>query len=340
MSKLLLEVLNGKLSDIPPIWLMRQAGRYLPEYRTVREKMGNFLDLCYSPKAASEVTLQPIRRFDFDAAIIFSDILVIADSLGLAVEFEENTGPVVETLENESELSKLKLDDKNEKLLRVYEAISMTRNSLPSNKSLIGFIGGSWTIAAYIFSNNELKDKFEPSLLAAFNTPDFVEKLIAIIAEQSANHLINQIEAGCDVVQIFESWAGLLPEEEFERFIIKPTKYIISKIKAKYPNVPIIGFPRAAGYLYGKYISETGIDAVSIDYNVPLSQMKLFQQDSIVQGNMHPLILFSSKEKIREEVLRIKDNLRGKPYIFNLGHGILPKTPIENVEYMIECVMG
>ena len=169
---------------------------------------------------------------------------------------------------------------------------------------------------------------------------DFVEKLIAIIAEQSANHLINQIEAGCDVVQIFESWAGLLPEEEFERFIVKPTKYIISKVKAKYPNVPIIGFPRASGHLYGKYISETGIDAVSIDYNVPLAQMKLFQQDSIVQGNMHPLILFSSKEKISEEVLRIKDNLRGKPYIFNLGHGILPKTPIENVEYMIQCVRG
>ena len=338
MSKLFLEVLNKKISDIPPIWLMRQAGRYLPEYRAVREKMGDFLDLCYNPKAASEVTLQPIRRFDFDSAIIFSDILVIPHSLGLKVEFQENIGPIVEKLENESQLSKIKIDSNNEKLMRVYEAINITKASLPLNKPLIGFVGGPWTIAAYIFSDNRLKDKFEPALLMAFQNPDFIEKVIQIITEQSINHLIGQIEAGCDVVQIFESWAGLLPEEEFEKFVIKPTKYLISKVKARYPNIKIIGFPRASGHLYRQYITQTGIDAVSVDYNVPLDQMKLFQEDCVVQGNLHPLILFSSKNKIREEVLRIKNSLNGKPYIFNLGHGILPKTPIENVQYMIDCV--
>jgi uroporphyrinogen decarboxylase len=344
MAKLFFETLDNKISSvmdfIPPIWLMRQAGRYLPEYLEVRAKMGNFLDLCYSPKFASEVTLQPIKRFDFDAAIIFSDILVIADSLGIKVDFEENIGPIVENIANEQEISKLKLDDQNEKLLKVYEAINLTRASLPQNKSLIGFAGGAWTVASYIFANNDLKDKFEPACLIAFQNPDFVEKLIEIIAEQTASHLINQIDAGCDVVQIFESWAGLLPEAEFERFIIKPTKYITSKVKSKFPNVKIIGFPRASGYLYERYIRETGIDAVSIDQYVPLEQMRKFQNEVVVQGNLSPLVLFSTKEKIKEEVLKIKNALSGKPYIFNLGHGILPKTPIENVEYMIESVRG
>ena len=337
MSKLVSNILKGQISKIPPIWIMRQAGRYLPEYREVRSNMNGFLDLCYNPKMASKVTLQPIDRFDFDAAIIFSDILVIPHSLGLNLEFKEGEGPVISGF---SKISDLKITNKNDNLQKIYEAVSETRSKLSSEKSLIGFAGGPWTICCYIFANNKLKDKFEPALIKAFNEPDLLSDVIDIISEQTYTHLVNKIKAGCDVIKIFESWAGLLSEDLFEKFIIKPTKYIISRIKAEYPEIPVIGFPRLSGYLYDRYINETGIDAVSVDYNVPLNEMKRFQEKIPVQGNLHPLLLFSNKDKISKEVRKIKEALDGKPYIFNLGHGILPKTPIENVEHMIKCVRG
>ena len=321
---------------VPPVWIMRQAGRYLPEYQITRQKAGGFLNLCYTPTLAAEVTMQPITRFDLDAAIIFSDILVVADGLGIKVHFEENIGPIVQNINSEQEL--LGLKPCQEKLNKVYEAISLTRSLLSKDKSLIGFSGGPLTIASYIFSDVKKKDKFEKAILHSLGRSELLKKLIYIIAEKTSEHLISQIEAGCDVIQIFESCAGIVVPELFEEYIIEPTKYIINKVREKYPQTPIIGFPRESGFLYEEYIKQTQVNAVSIDYNVPLYKMKELQNIIPVQGNMHPLILFSNKEVIKEEVEKRKSLFGSKSYIFNLGHGILPQTPIQNVEYMLECL--
>jgi uroporphyrinogen decarboxylase len=319
----------------PPIWLMRQAGRYLPEYLEVRKSLNSFLDLCYNPKMAAKVTMQPIERFDFDAAIIFSDILVVLDILGLKVDFQENIGPIVEKI---TSAESLKIDKNLDKSLKVCEAIGEVKNLLPKNKPLIGFVGGPWTVINYIFADHSKKEKFEPLQRVIFENPDQIDEILKIVTEQTIIHLNNQIKAGVDAIQIFESWSGLLPEIEFSKYVIEPTKYIIENIKANYPDIPIIGFPKGAGYLYDQYINSLKIDIIGVDQFIPLGIMKQWQNKLVVQGNLNPLVLFASKDKIRAEVERIKDNLSAGPYIFNLGHGILPKTPIENVEYMIKII--
>ena len=335
-------VFQKESTTTPPIWIMRQAGRYLEEYKKIRKLAGSFLDLCYDPEMASEVTLQPIRRFDFDSAIIFSDILVVPNILGLDVQFQENEGPVVERITEKNDLKKLQLTNDHKNLLKVYEAIALTRSRLDKSKSLIGFAGAPWTVATYILEGRG-KHQFVFSKKVAYSDPEFLDELIEIIKNQTIIHLKSQINAGADVIQIFDSWAGVLGEEDFERFVINPTRDIVKEVKAEYPDVPIIGFPRGAGYLYEKYAKETGVNGMSIDQNIPVNIMKNLGKNVVIQGNLDPVILLSDKSVIKKHVDSILNKMKDengnyKNFIFNLGHGILPETPIENVSFLIDCV--
>lgn len=317
---------------------MRQAGRYLPEYQLIRKQQKSFLDLCYNKDLITEITLQPIKRFNFDAAIIFSDILVIPHALGLNVTFIENIGPIVQKISSPEDLKLLHPLD-NSKLQPVYEGISLVRSKLPSDKVLIGFTGAVFTLLTYIIEGRGgYKTNFEETKLSIFNKKTLIDELILILEEAVITHIINQIEAGVDLIQIFDSWAGILAEEEYFEYVIKPTKRIVASVKNKYPHIKIIGFPRLSGKLYHNYIEETKIDCISLDPLVSLSDAALMQQKVIVQGNLDPLILLSNKEIIKLKVTNICEALGKGNFIFNLGHGILPSTPIENVEYLIELV--
>lgn len=331
---LFLKTLSGKTEKKIPVWFMRQAGRYLPEYMEVRNSTSNFLEFCYTPSKAAEVTLQPIRRFDFDAAIIFSDILVIPDALGMDVKFVKNEGPVLEAIKEQSDIKKLKF---NEDFLNpVYEAISLTRDKLPKDKSLIGFSGAPWTLATYMIEGGGSKDYFATKKFSYQNEDDF-SNLIDILSDSVTKHLINQINAGADALQIFDSWSGVLTEYQFEKWVIKPAAKIISEIKKQFPDVPVIGFPKGAGVFYKKYAEVTGINAISFDQNMPCGWIK----DNInitVQGNLDPIALAFSKEKALDSTKKIIETFKDKPFIFNLGHGIIPQTPIENVEEVVKFV--
>lgn len=323
---------------VPPIWIMRQAGRYLPEYLKTRSEAGSFLDLCYNPEKAAEVTLQPIKRFDLDAAIIFSDILTIPHSLGLDVSFEKDMGPKVEVIDSMQGLDKLKIDDNNAKLNKVYEAISIVRSNLSKDKALIGFVGAPWTVATYILEGRGKHD-FSKSKLIAWNDPIFLKKLIEIITQQSIIHILGQIKAGANIIQIFDSWAGVLGELDYRKYVIDPTIKIVKAVKEFYPEVPIIGFPKGSGYMYEEYISKTAIDGVGVDYTIPLRKMGDFTKMGVVaQGNLDPVVLLGNKEAIAKRVELILSEMKGKRFIFNLGHGILPETKIKNVEFLIELV--
>lgn len=333
---MLLETLDGKLGR-PPIWLMRQAGRYLPEYKKIREKCGSFLNLCYSPEDAAEVTLQPIRRFEFDAAIIFSDILVIPHSLGLELDFLQGEGPKLERITNSSELGKLKLSTSNFQFEKTWETVARVREKLPAKTALIGFAGAPWTVATYILEGQG-KTGFEFCKNSIKNDVNFVKNLLEIITEQTIYYLIGQIKAGAEVIQIFDSWAGILNEfENREEFIVQPVKKIVEKLKKEYPKIPVICFPKGINYLED-YLKKISPQAISIGPDVSMIEAKELQKFAVVQGNLDPKILLSSKEKIKKETENILSNLMGKNFIFNLGHGILPETPIENVEFLVHLV--
>lgn len=336
MLKKFLTTFTGSYHEIPPVWIMRQAGRYLPEYRKVRESSGSFLDLCYNPSKAAEVTLQPIDRFGFDAAIIFSDILIVPHSLGLDVHFEQGEGPRVERVLEAKDLGKLKINPAEEKLQKVYEAIAIVKSTLPEDKALIGFVGGAWTVATYMLEGRGKHD-FTYSRKVAFSDPKFLHNLIDIITEQTIHHILGQIRAGAEVIQIFDSWAGVLSGQEYEEFVIKPAAKMIKEIKKHYPDVPVIGFPRGSGYLYEKYMELTGIDGIGVDQSIPVSVMASWGNNIVVQGNMDPVVLLSGKEAIARKVDEIIKN-RPKKFIFNLGHGILPETPVENVEFLVDYI--
>jgi uroporphyrinogen decarboxylase len=339
MQKKLLSVLTEKRCfKQPPIWLMRQAGRYLPEYKEVRNQIKSFLDLCYNPTLAAKVTLQPIERFDFDAAIIFSDILVIADSLSGKVDFIEGKGPQLEIISEEADLKKLKINYNCSKLAKTSETLSIVKNKLSSDKTLIGFAGAPWTVAAYMLEGSS-KNDFQLAKKKCFNQRNMVKSLINIITEITIKYLKDQIKAGADVVQIFDSWAGILSDEDYNEFIIEPTKFIVQEIKKDYPNTPIIGFPRNSYFLYKDYAHNTGVNGMSVDYNLPLDIAKELQNIVPIQGNLDPIVLLANdKSFIKERIEKILYNLIDKPFIFNLGHGILPETPIENVELLIKTV--
>ncbi|MDX2050159.1 MAG: uroporphyrinogen decarboxylase [Rickettsiaceae bacterium] len=335
--KLLLDVFRQNSKKVP-IWLMRQAGRYLPEYREIRKKAGSFLDLCYNPELATAVTLQPIDRFDFDAAIIFSDILVIPHILGLDVEFTEGEGPRVETVKSPSDIKKLKVKhiEYSDKINRVCEAIALTKTKLNKEKTLIGFAGGPWTVATYIIS--EKKHDFDYCRKIALENGDMINGLIEILTEQTIIYLKEQINAGAEVIQLFESWAGILNEEEFERFVIKPTQKIVKSLRDYNPNIPIIGFPKGAGLLYEKYGELIDLDCIGLDYLVPFEIGKKIKQKKIIQGNLDPQVLLLTKDKIEYKMNQIMSNFSSGNFIFNLGHGINKETPIENVEYLVDYV--
>ncbi|WP_407511933.1 uroporphyrinogen decarboxylase [Wolbachia endosymbiont of Trichogramma kaykai] len=314
-----------------PIWLMRQAGRSLPEYRKAVKNMNNFMEICYSTNLVTELTLQPITRFDMDAAIIFSDILIIADILGCNVNFTRGVGPIIRTIESAKELKSLQGIESN--TLPILNAIKEVRSQLPEEKSLIGFAGGPWTVVSYIIEGGGSKT-FSKVLNFC---PLALEEIIKKITEATIIYLIKQIESGADVIQLFDSNAGVLKGKLFERYIIKPTKEIVSAIKSRFPNFPIIGFPRSAENLYTDYCEQTGVSAVSIDYNVPIEWAKENLKIPL-QGNLNPSLLAYNKSEAIEEAKRIIDCFRGLPFIFNLGHGVLPDTPVENIAELVDLV--
>ena len=334
----MINVLHGIDTKQVPIWLMRQAGRYLKEYRQIRKNAGSFLDICYSPKLAKEITLQPIHRFNFDAAIIFSDILVIPDALGQPVDFKPGLGPVLEPIRSGSSLANLKLDQLKNHLAPVYEAVSGVRSELAENKSLIGFAGAPWTIATYMVEGGTSRD-FVNTKLWAYAAPDEFNNLIEILVLAITEHLISQVKGGADILQIFDSWAGLLPEQAFERWCVGPIKKIVRGVLKEFPEIPIIIFPRLAGRRYLDVVEIEGISAVSLDHTLSLRWAhEHLQPKVVVQGNLDPIYLLAGGNALREEVNRILDCLSPCPFIFNLGHGVLPSTPIEHVSELCDII--
>jgi len=319
-----------------PIWFMRQAGRYLPEYMEIRNNVTDFLELCYDSEKAKTVTLQPIDRFDFDAAIIFSDILVLPHALGWKVAFKKAEGPILQKFESDRDLININ-NNFDKKINCIYDTVNKVRASLDKSKSLIGFAGSPWTVASYMLEGKGKQD-FSVSKNFLYNKKKLALQLIDIITEKTIEYLLGQINAGADIIQLFDSWAGVLSGEEYEVFVIKPTKKIVSSIKEKHPSLPIIGFPRGSGYLYQEYINQTNIDAIGVDQFVPLDIMKKWQENIVVQGNFDPVLLLGNKEVIQKKANDILTCLDSKNFIFNLGHGILPNTPVENVQFLVNYV--
>ena len=332
----LLRVLDGETSLPPPIWLMRQAGRYLPEYRALRQKAGGFLDLCYNPDFATEVTLQPIRRFGFDAAILFSDILVIPDALDRGLHFVTGEGPKLTPI-MPREIANLDPTRAETHLAPVIATVARLRRELPDETTLIGFCGAPWTVATYMIAGHGTPDQ-APARLFAYQHPEAMKELIWMLADMSADYLIRQLQAGADCVQIFDSWAGVLDEAQFEAFSVAPTKAIVDKIRTAIPGAKIIGFAKGAGPLLRNYREKTGVNAVGLDWSVPLSFGAELQQSGAVQGNLDPLRLVAGGAALEEGIDRIMATLGQGPLIFNLGHGITPETPIAHVEALIARV--
>ncbi|MBY8916475.1 uroporphyrinogen decarboxylase [Nitratireductor sp. L1-7-SE] len=332
----ILDVLRGETVFPPPVWMMRQAGRYLPEYRETRKQAGSFLDLCYNPDLAVEVTLQPIRRFGFDASILFSDILVVPHALGRDLRFEEGRGPLLTPIDA-SGIAKLETSGFHDHLAPVYETVRRLRRELPDETTLLGFCGAPWTVATYMIAGHGTPDQ-APARMFALEQPEAFSALIDRLADCSADYLIRQIDAGADAVQIFDSWAGVLDELSFERWCVKPVARMVAKVREKHPDTPIIGFPKGAGALYAGYRRETGVTALGLDWTVPLGTARRLQAEGAVQGNLDPLRLIAGGEALHEGVDAIVEALRHGPFIFNLGHGITPKTPVEHVEAMLKRI--
>jgi uroporphyrinogen decarboxylase len=338
ITKPFLEVLSGRRQPVPPIWMMRQAGRYLPEYRELRAKAGGFLDLCFTPEWAAEVTLQPIRRFAFDAAIIFSDILVIPYALGRSVRFEAGEGPRLDPLDTPDKVAGLARDADMAKLEPVFEALRRVKRELDSRTALIGFCGAPWTVATYMVAGQGTPDQ-APARMMAYRHPDAFAKIIDAIVDNSIRYLAGQLEAGADALQIFDTWAGVLPPREFARWSIEPTRRIVAGVRRQCPDAKIIGFPRGAGALLPSYIEATGVDGVSIDWTAEPALIRERVQNRVaVQGNLDPLALIAGGAALDRAVDDVLTNFAGGRLIFNLGHGIQQETPIPHVERMIAQV--
>jgi uroporphyrinogen decarboxylase len=317
---------------------MRQAGRYLPEYREVRSKVSSFLDLCRTPELAAEITLQPLRRFDLDGAIVFSDILMVPYALGQKVEFVEGEGPRLEPIRDAAGIARLNLRNVAKALEPVSETVEKVKGALPDTIPLIGFCGAPWTVATYMIEGAGSKDQAEARQWAYRDRVAF-QGLIDVLVDASADYLVGQVRAGADVVQVFDSWAGSLPEDEFARWCIAPTKRLVERVKADMPEVPVIGFPRGAGVLAERYAIETDVDAISCDAITPVAWIKDRLQKLLpVQGNLDPLLLVAGGSQFDKRVEEILATLGSGSFIFNLGHGIRPETPIENVERLVRLV--
>jgi uroporphyrinogen decarboxylase len=319
---------------------MRQAGRYLPEYREIRAKAAGFLDLCFDPQRAAEITLQPIRRFGFDAAILFSDILVVPYALGQRVTFVEGEGPKLDALLDPSAVARLPHEIDHQRLAPVYETIGRVKQELPPDVALLGFCGAPWTLATYMIAGSGTADQ-HPARLFAYRFPDSFSQLIDILVETSIGYLVRQFVAGVEAVQIFDTWAGILPADEFAKWCIAPTRRIVEGVRREIPGAKIIGFPRGAGTKLEAYIGGVTVDAIGLDWTVDLA----FARDSVqrvrpVQGNLDPLVLLAGGAALDRSIDAILAALSGGPFIFNLGHGVLPETPIAHVERLVARVRG
>lgn len=338
MNKSLLSVLHSECRTIPPVWLMRQAGRYLPEYRAIREQAGGFLDLCFSPKLAAEVTLQPIRRFGFDGAILFSDILVVPHALGRKVRFEVGEGPKLEPIGTPQTVASLPAEIDHDLLAPVYETIALVKGMLPADVTFLGFCGAPWTVATYMIAGEGTPDQ-APARLFAYRHPDAFEQLIECLVQASIGYLARQFRAGVDAVQIFDTWAGILPPEEFRRWCIAPTEKIVRGVRAQVPDAKIIGFPRGAGSMLPHYADAVAVDAVGLDWMIERRFAKeQVQRRKPVQGNLDPLALLAGGAALDAGIEAVLEAFGDGPFIFNLGHGILPETPIAHVEHLLKRI--
>lgn len=335
-----LRVLSGEVLTTPPVWLMRQAGRYLPEYRELRARAGSFLSLCYNPELAAEVTLQPIRRFGFDAAILFSDILVVPQALGQKLWFVEGEGPRLEPVSSKERLAEIDALADDGKLSPIIETVRRVRGSLPRETGFIGFCGAPWTVATYMVAGRGTPDQGPARALFAAD-PRLFQAIVDRIVAASITYLNAQIAAGVDAVQIFDSWAGVLSPQDFQRWCIAPTKRIVGGVRAAHPQVRIIGFPRGAGRLIPDYVRGTGVDAVGLESEIDRNFARAEIQSLVpVQGHLDPQILRAGGPELEREVEAILAAFGGAPFVFNLGHGILPDTPIAHVERLLKAVRG
>lgn len=339
MVKPLLATVRGERQLRPPIWIMRQAGRYLPEYRALRAKAGSFLELCYTPALAAEATLQPLRRFELDAAILFSDILVIPDALGQAVRYETGDGPRLEPIMPEG-LGRLRADSVMERLAPVFEALERIKAALPPDKTLIGFCGSPWTVATYMIAGQGSSDQAAARAFA-LTQPAAFAALIEILVEASAAYLVAQLRAGADVVQLFESWAMNLDEQQFRDYVIAPNRRIVEKVRAEVADAAFIGFPRGAAAMLPAYAEAVQPNALGLDFGVPASFADSALPRALpVQGNLDPIRLLAGGPDLEPAIDRVISGFGHRPHIFNLGHGILPETPIAHVERLVRRVKG
>jgi len=340
-EKTILKALSGETQAVPPIWMMRQAGRYLPEYRATRAQAGDFLSLCYNSDLAAEVTLQPIRRYGFDAAILFADILLLPQALGADLWFVTGEGPRLSTITTPEQLAQLKpVDEIDATLNPVYETVRILARELPRETTLIGFAGAPWTVATYMIAGRGTKDQGPAHALKAENRPLF-EALLARITEATIEYLSRQIDAGAEVVKIFDSWAGSLKGDDFQRYAVAPAAQIIAALKARHPGTPIIAFPREAGDGYIGFGKQTGADCVAVDDSVSAEWVaQHVQPDGCVQGNLKSSHMVTGGQTLIDETKRIVRALSNGPHIFNLGHGITPDADPDNVQRMIDAVRG
>jgi len=338
VNKPVADVLGGVQVWPPPVWLMRQAGRYLPEYRAVREKAGGFLDLVFNPELAAEVTLQPVRRFGFDAAILFSDILVVPHALGQALRFAAGEGPQLDPITSAAAVRALPRAPDQSVLAPIYETVRLVKSALAPQTTLLGFCGAPWTVASYMVAGHGTPDQ-APARLFAARDADAFAALIDILVDASAAYLVRQLQAGADAVQVFDTWAGVLSPEDFARWCVEPSRRIVAQVRAEVPHAKIIGFPRGAGTLLRQYVEQVPVDAVGLDWTIN----RVVARDWIgkrlaVQGNLDPLVLLAGGAALDAAVDNVLAGFAGMPLIFNLGHGILPETPIAHVERMLKRV--
>lgn len=338
-ESLLLRVLGGERVSPPPLWMMRQAGRHLPEYRELRARAGSFLDFCYAPAMAAEATLQPIERYGFDAAILFSDILTIPDALGRRVRFVEGEGPRLAPLIEEEDWSFDEFERAMQRLSPVHEAAERTRAGLDPSRALIGFVGGPWTVATYMLSGKG--GERDAARRFAYAEPERLDGLLEMLVEISARHLAAQARAGCDALQIFESWAEMLPEPLFRRVVIAPTQALVARLRALGIRAPIVGFPRGAGVLAGIYGRETGVDALALDHGAAPGLLRAMLPPGLpLQGNLDPELLTVGGKALENGVRAVLTAFAGGPHVFNLGHGITPQADPKHVAAMVRCVRG
>jgi uroporphyrinogen decarboxylase len=334
----LMNVLNGEAVWPPPVWLMRQAGRYLPEYRALRAEAGDFLKLCMNPALAAEVTLQPVRRYGFDAAILFSDILILPMALGQKLKFAEGEGPVMPPIQSVAQLDALRLHEAVAGTAPIIETVRRVRAELGAETALIGFAGGPFTVACYMLDGKG-GGEFPVTRMLAYENPVLVEGVIALLVEATVAYLQAQIDAGADCVMLFESWAGILPASQFRKLVIEPNRQIVARLRAQKPGLKIIGFPRLSGLLVGEYVRGTGVDAVGLDsVTDPAAAIAACPAGTVFQGNLDPLLMRVGGEALTAGAMAVLDGFRGQRHIFNLGHGITPDVKPETVAALMNTI--